>query len=274
MTSILIPPPEQPSAQDVSILLGGLSWSAFQSLVSDLAPDTTLKLSYDAHGLQISQQPLSNQPLSNKKPSPAPISTQIVLSGVTWPTYQTLISDVGDERAWRIAYDQGVLEIRMPLAEHEEPKRLLEDFVTTVVDALDIEARSLGSLTLEREELTKAVEPDSCFYIQNEPLVRGKRIELPADPPPDLVIESDHTHSSLNKHSIYAALGVPEIWRYRQKKIEIYVLKDGSYSLVEASKTFPFVPVVEMASLIEQAKEIGQRKAVRQFRKLIQDILD
>ena len=103
----------------------------------------------------------------------------------------------------------------MPLTEHEEPVGMIEHFVGVVVDEMEIEMRQLGALTLEREDLTRAIEPDTCFYIQNESVVRGKSINLPAEPPPDLVVESDYTSSSLNKFSIYASLGVPEIWRYR-----------------------------------------------------------
>ena len=111
---------------------------------------------------------------------------RVILKGFSWSTFKALLADVGDDRAWRIAYDEGVLEIRMPLEEHEEPKRLIESFVEAIVDELEIELRSLGSLTLEREDLTRAVEPDSCFYIQNESFVRGRNINLPNDPPPDL----------------------------------------------------------------------------------------
>ncbi|WP_332966782.1 MULTISPECIES: Uma2 family endonuclease [unclassified Microcoleus] len=127
---------------------------------------------------------------------------RVILKSVSWSTFKALLADVGDDRAWRIAYDGGVLEIRMPLEEHEEPKRLIESFVEAIVDDLGIELRSLGSLTLEREDLTRAVEPDSCFYIQNESLVRGRNINLPNDPPPDLAIESDYTNSSVNKFTL------------------------------------------------------------------------
>ncbi|MEQ8753766.1 MAG: hypothetical protein RID09_09635 [Coleofasciculus sp. G1-WW12-02] len=33
----------------------------------------------------------------------------VTLRGVSWQTYQALMHDVGDNRAWRIAYDQGIL---------------------------------------------------------------------------------------------------------------------------------------------------------------------
>ena len=198
---------------------------------------------------------------------------RVILKGVSWSTFKALLADVGDDRAWRIAYDEGVLEIRMPLEEHEEPKRLIESFVEAIVDELEIELRSLGSLTLEREDLTRAVEPDSCFYIQNESLVRGRNINLPNDPPPDLAIESDYTNSSVNKFTIYAAIGVPEIWRYRRESLQVYQLVEGKYEVCEISLAFPFLPVAEIPGFIEQSRTVGQRAAVRLFRQRIREIL-
>ena len=198
---------------------------------------------------------------------------RVILKGVSWSTFKALLADVGDDRAWRIAYDQGVLEIRMPLEEHEEPKRLIESFVEAIVDELEIELRSLGSLTLEREDLTRAVEPDSCFYIQNESLVRGRNINLPNDPPPDLAIESDYTNSSVNKFTIYAAIGVPEIWRYRRESLQVYQLVEGKYEVCDRSLAFPFLPVAEIPGFIEKSRTAGQRAAVRLFPQRIKEIL-
>ncbi|MEQ8997845.1 MAG: Uma2 family endonuclease [Coleofasciculus sp. B1-GNL1-01] len=198
----------------------------------------------------------------------------VTLRGVSWQTYQALMHDVGDNRAWRIAYDQGILEIRMPLPKHEEPKRLLESFIEVVVDELGIELRSLGALTLEREDLTRAVEPDTCFYIQNESRVRGQdKINLPDDPPPDLVVESDYKNSSINKFKLYAELGVPELWRYRQNRLEVYQLIEGQYEKTQQSPTFSFLPIAEIPGLIEQSKTMGQRAVVRLFRQRIREIL-
>ena len=198
---------------------------------------------------------------------------RVILKGVSWSTFKALLADVGDDRAWRIAYDRGVLEIRMPLEEHEEPKRLIESFVEAIVDELEIELRSLGSLTLEREELSRAVEPDSCFYIQNESLVRGRNINLPNDPPPDLVLESDYTNSSVNKLTIYASLGVPEIWRYQRQSLQVYQLVEGKYQKCDRSLAFPLLPVAEIPGFIEQSRTLGQRSAVRLFRQRIREIL-
>src|ERR671932_1677142 len=202
-----------------------------------------------------------------------PAEARVLLRGVSWQTFKALMADIGEDRSCRIAYDQGMLEIMVPYEQHEEPKILISSFVEALADQLEIEIRQLGSLTLEREDLTRAVEPDTCFYIQNEAQVRGKEIKLPNVPPPDLVVESDYTHSSLNKFNIYASLGVPELWRYRKKTLQVYQLIEGKYEQTEKSLAFPFIPIAEIPGFIEQSKTIGQRASVRLFRRRIREVL-
>ncbi len=98
--------------------------------------------------------------------------SRVLLRDVSWQTFKALLAEIGEDRTCRIAYDQGVLEIRMPLQAHQVPKGLIESFVEAIADELEIEVMKLGSLLLEREDLARAVEPDTCFYIQNESLVR------------------------------------------------------------------------------------------------------
>ena len=212
--------------------------------------------------------------------SPAPVqpikpASIIILNCVSWQTFKTLMAEVGDGRPWRIAYDRGTLEIRMPLTEHEEPKKiLLANFVEVIADELEMEVRQLGALTLEREDLTRAVEPDTCVYIQNESRVRSRReINLPDDPLPDLVIESDYASSSINKFVICGSMGVPEIWRYRRQSLEVYQRVEENYESALQSIAFPFLPVGEVPGFIEQSRTVGQRSAVRLFRQHIQEIL-
>jgi Uma2 family endonuclease len=87
------------------------------------------------------------------------------------------LTDVGDDRAWRIAYDKGVLEIRMPYQEQEVHIIILAYFVNAIADELEIEAMQVGALLLEKEELQRAIEPDTCFYTQHQALVISKVAE-------------------------------------------------------------------------------------------------
>jgi len=210
----------------------------------------------------------------------APIQEQvspenrIILRNISWSTYQALMTDVGEDRGWRIAYQEGVLELRMPLKEHELPKIMISKLLAALSEELEIEILELGSLLLEREDLTRAIEPDTCCYIQNESLVRNKNIEFPNDPPPDLAVESDLTHSSINKFKIYGVLGVPELWRYTKETLQVYQLIDGEYKRCEQSLSFPFLPLDEIPGFIEQSKGVGQRLAVRSFRERIREVLE
>ena len=246
------------------ITLEGIQWATFRALMAESERNYDYRVVYDSGLLQIEY--------AQAKSSLA--QGTILFNGISWPTYKAIMNDVGDGRAWRIAYDCGVLEIRMPLINHEKPKIMLSNFVEVLADELEIEICELGALTLEREDLTRAIEPDTCFYVQNELVIRSlQTLDLPNDPPPDLAIESDNTNSSLNKHKIYAALGVPELWRYRKQQLEIYQLVEGQYVQVDRSLAFPCLPVAEVSELIERSREVGQRSAVRLFRARIREIL-
>ncbi|WP_019498251.1 Uma2 family endonuclease [Pseudanabaena sp. PCC 6802] len=105
------------------------------------------------------------------------------------------------------------------------------------------------------------------------PVISQAAGAIPENPPPDLVVESDYRHSSIDKFSLYAALGVPELWRYRKKNLEVYQLIDGKYEQVTCSAALPTFPIAEVTTYIEQSFEIGQRAAVRLFRERIREIL-
>jgi Uma2 family endonuclease len=264
MVTILTPQPQLPQSQPRSrITLDGVSWSTFQQLMAEMGevPD---------YGIDYAQKALEIRCLSSNDASSA---SYVMLHGISWPTYAALMADVGDGRAWRIAYREGILEIRMPLQNHEVPKGMLESFVEAIADELEIEVLKLGAWTLKREDLKQTIEPDSCFYIENEARVRGRQIELPNDPPPDLVIESDYTNSSLDKHAIYAALGVPESWRYHKNQLQVYRLNQDKYELARQSLVFPMLPITEIPALIEQSQALGQRAVVRLLRDRLREVL-
>ncbi|MGL6140587.1 MAG: Uma2 family endonuclease, partial [Planktothrix sp.] len=161
-----------------------------------------------------------------------------VLNQVSWQTFINLLNDLGNNRVIRLYYDQGVLEIMTPLGEHENNNRFIDDLVRAIADELNLNLKKMGSLTLKREELLKGAEPDSCYYLENEPLVRHKQnIDLESDPPPDLVLEIDITSSSLDKQTIYAAFKIPELWRYNGQKLEVFVLDKITQSYQKSTQS-------------------------------------
>jgi Uma2 family endonuclease len=182
---------------------------------------------------------------------------RIILHGVSWATYESLLADFQDSNAVHFAYDRGVLEIMAPSAKHEEPNRALSLLVDLVTGEWDIEVRRLGSTTFTRKDLSKGFEPDSCFYIQQVEHIRGKEeIDVAVDPPPDLIIEIDVTNPSLNKFPIYAALGVPEVWRYQRGQVQIFQLAGEQYTAVEQSTMLPPLTGTMLTQFLEENRTL------------------
>ncbi|RCJ24691.1 hypothetical protein A6770_03260 [Nostoc minutum NIES-26] len=190
-----------------------------------------------------------------------------VLHNISWETFEALLRDTGEDRGSRFAYDCGTLEIMTPLFEHENPKSNFGNFIIALAEELGIEIRSAGSTTLKRKILKRGIEPDTCYYIQNELAIRGREtLDLETDPPPDLAIEIDITSSSVNKFGIYSALGVPELWRYNGQDLKFYQLIEGQYVECEFSIAFPLVSVSDLSRFIQQSKTTGEITLLKSFR--------
>jgi Uma2 family endonuclease len=180
---------------------------------------------------------------------------RVVFHQRTWVSYQQILDALGDHRSARLIYDRGTLEITMPLEDHEYAKELIGLFIRILVVELGLKLKSIGSTTLNREDLDRGAEPDNGYYIQNQPLVAGRNIDLASDPPPDLVVEIDITHTDIDKLRLYSSMGIPEFWRYDGEILRIYVLQDGQYSEVDPSPTFPKVPKTKLYEFLAQARQ-------------------
>ncbi|MEH1948300.1 MAG: Uma2 family endonuclease [Nostoc sp.] len=203
-----------------------------------------------------------------------PAEQRTVLQNISWETFEALLRDTGEDRGSRFAYDCGVLEIMTPLFEHENPKIQFDRFILILAEELGIEIRSAGSTTLKRKISKRGIEPDTCYYIQNELAIRGKQtLDLEKDPPPDLAIEIDITSSSVNKLGIYSALGVTELWKYDGQNLKFYQLTEGQYVECKFSIAFPIVSVSEISRFIEQSKSIGEIALLKSFRAWVRDKL-
>lgn len=205
-----------------------------------------------------------------------PSETRVLLNGISWDTYERLLTETGEHRNQRFAYRDGLLEIMVPLANHEEPTRLFEHFLAGIIDELGLELRSLGSLTMKKPAQRKGLEPDCCFYIQTEAAVRGiDTLDFEIHPPPDLVVEVDNSHGSLSKFPIYVALKIPELWRLQRGVLTIFLLNETQkeYEASQHSLVFPTLPIHELPGFIDRAKAIGQRSAVRELSKRVRQIL-
>lgn len=201
-----------------------------------------------------------------------PREQRFVLRNVSWSEYQSFAETLG-ERHLRLTFDRGSLEFMTLSLGHERYSSLLGQFVEVLTDELDMPRQSGGSTTFGRADVERGLEPDRCYYLENEPLVRDKdEIDLAIDPPPDLAIEVDVSRSSLNRMGIYAALRVPEVWRFDGETLRAYRLnKRGSYVEVTRSEHFPFLSLAKVAEFLRRRTEMDETRLVRAFRRWVRE---
>ena len=191
---------------------------------------------------------------------------QLLLQDISWSDFESILEDLGEHRSSRISYSNGVMEIMVPLPEHEKHKEIIGDLVKILLEKLEIDFEGLGSTTFKNVPMAQAVEADTCFYIKNYRAVIGKdRLDLSSDPPPDLAIEIDITNRT--RLDNYLLLKVPELWRYTRSGLQIYLLQGDRYTESLTSPNFPGIPIVELIeTYVKQAQTEGRSKAIRALR--------
>jgi Uma2 family endonuclease len=216
------------------------------------------------------RQPKSRRPLSRQRVSEAQENSvdeiqHFVMEDASWELYEKFLKDIGD-RPVRVTYDEGRMEIMSPLPEHDWVKTFIGSLIQFLAFELNTPILSWGSTTFRRRDKEKGLEPDECFYFRDEPRMRGKkRVNLRKDPPPELVVEVEVTSRSVPREPIYAALGVPEMWRVRGEKIQCLHLIGDQYQIRKMSLAFPFLEPASLNPFIRKAAEVGQTAALRQF---------
>jgi Uma2 family endonuclease len=167
----------------------------------------------------------------------------VILDGISWDTYERLSADLNNRGGYHLTYNGGVLEIMVMSSEHEESGEFFPSLMQILCEEFEFDLRSLGSTTF-RKGNEKGFEADACFYIQSAPLIKGrKKITLENDPPPDVVVEVDITHGSLDKFPIYQSMNIKEVWRCEKNKWEVFHLIDGEYMKQENSMAVPQLTV-------------------------------
>lgn len=192
---------------------------------------------------------------------------RVVLRGVPWEVYEAL-RDI--ESSWhvRMTYDEGILELMSPSDDHEWIKRLVGQMIEAFTEELSIPRRSFSATTWKRRKPDKGLEADECYYILSHPKIRSKRnIDLAVDPPPDLALEVDLRPGEVQKSRVYAALGVPEIWRWEDDGLQAYSLEsDGQYAPREFSLNLPMLRVKDLEQFIDFEQASDESAWIKAFR--------
>lgn len=192
------------------------------------------------------------------------------LSGVPWDEYVRLRA-IPDNRNVRMTYDEGSLELMSPSKLHERMAELLGRLIAAWTEEKRIPVQGCGSATFRREDWQKGLEPDKCYYLQHVEEVRGlEELDLAIHPPPDLVIEVDVTSPSRRRFPIYARLGVPEVWLWRDGRLRFFLLgPDGHYAAADDSAGLPGFPRQSAEQLLAQHLEKDDTALTLEFRKAI-----
>ena len=197
---------------------------------------------------------------------------RVILDNISWDTFERVLTDIGDRRKTLFHYINSTLEIMSPLSLHEGSNRFIDDLIRAFSDELAIDLRKLGSLLMKIPDLKLGAEPDSCYYIQNEPIIRGKEVIIVGqDPAPDLVLEVDITNPSDRRLPIYALLAVPEVWRYDGYSLEFLALENGAYQPIEKSLSFPDLPAAIVVEYVQKRLTLGESGTLREFRKWVRE---
>ena len=200
------------------------------------------------------------------------VNQKLILQGIDWDLYEKILDEFQGSNGLHFAYDDGFLEVEVPLAKHEIPIRLLSDLISIICLEKDIDVKNVGSTTFRKRAKAKGCEPDTAFYIQNESFVRGKNdIDLSNDPPPDLVIEVDVTSPSLNKLPIYAAIGIAEIWIYKGKYVEFLKLVGEDYRKINQSIALPMLSDEKATEFLENGLIESSTKWIKKIREWSKD---
>ncbi len=196
------------------------------------------------------------------------------LHDVSWSEYELFLKAVGDRPVF-LTYDRGSLQIMSPGSFHSRYAEIIGRLLDVLTEEWDLPCLACGNTTFRRKDLKSGLEPDKCYYIANaERMTRKAKFDLKVDPPPDLAVEVDITRSSKDRMGIYAALGVPELWRFDGEDLQIHRLsKDGKYEGVEQSPTFPELPVKELVEYIRQGVQGPEHNTlIRAFRKWVRSV--
>ena len=188
-----------------------------------------------------------------------------------WDGYMKL-SDVVGERPIRVTYDRGRLELMTVSCEHEQMKSILRSLLEALMEEREIDFLQGGNMTFRRQDLDRGLEPDECYWLKNWTAMRKVReYDSLVQPPPDLVLEVDVSRSSIDRIAMFAALGVPEVWRYRRSgELEVRVLDEGGrYALVAASPALGGYEPARLVDFVADHPDLSTSGLLRAFRRTL-----
>jgi Uma2 family endonuclease len=170
---------------------------------------------------------------------------------VTWEAYEAIGAALGESSSVRLTYLAGTLELMNPSKAHAWVKATIGRLIEAFAEEMGIDVSSYGSTTFRAKAKERGVEPDECYF-------RDEQQELP-----DLAIEVIFTSGAVDKLAVYAGLGVREVWLWKEGTIAAHWLRSGRYEQKRKSKLLPGLDLTELEELLRSGT---QSHAVRTYR--------
>lgn len=199
-----------------------------------------------------------------------PAGAKLELPDIGWDEYEHLLSRMDMLPGHRLSYDRGRLTVVSPNRKHEFYKLFFGRIAQVLAEELKVNVEATGATTLRRKSLGQGIEPDESYYVGNATTVIDHlEFDSSVDPPPDVAIEIDITSGSLAKLPAYAALGVPEVWRFDGEAMRFYKLAGENYEPVQTSVAFPVLTAEDFTQCLKKCKAEGQTAAAAAFRRML-----
>ena len=200
----------------------------------------------------------------------------LLFRNATWAFYD-MFTDALGERPSRVSFDGNTLKMSMTLCiEREGLKSFINELVGEMSRELHIPITRGGSSTLKLKRKKKGLEPDACYWVANAKKRTGvKRLDLTIHPVPDLVLEIDIPHATVNREQIYADMGVPEMWHSAHATgLTASTNHNAVWARLGTSLAFPSVAVSKINSVVKRFKAGEDDGAlVLAFRKHLQTLV-
>ena len=173
-----------------------------------------------------------------------------MLHGVPWWTYVALRDALDDHVGVKMTYLEGTLELMSPSLLHEDAKKIIARLIETWAMERDVDLRGFGGATFRKEAKERGLEPDECYKLG----------AIAEDGVPDIAIEVIVTSGLVDKLSVYAGLGVPEVWTWSPgaSAIEVNQLAGGRYVVHERSAIVPSLDLAELSRFIRPGESQTQ----------------
>lgn len=165
----------------------------------------------------------------------------VVTIPMNWAEYTQLIATRGNQSIPRLKYANGHLTFKMPTFEHGQLDAIVADLIVAILNQELRDYIRTTPVTLQIPEQA-GIEPDHYFWLSNWEAVNGKRrIDLPTDPPPDIVVEVDVTN--FTNIADYKPFNVAEVWLIREDTLAIFTLASEDYIQTDSSQFFPDIAI-------------------------------